>query len=116
MEIIFYKDKEGNIPIREFLDQLDDKMRSKVLLSIKYLQNFGCELREPHSKSLGDGIFKLRAKFGNNISRVLYFFVVGDKAILTNGFIKKTQKTPIGEIEFAKKCRQDYLNGGANNG
>lgn len=70
----------------------------------------GPELREPHSKHVEDGIFELRAKQGSDISRVLYFFFVGKKAILTNGFLKKTMKTPKKEIELAKKYRQEYLN------
>ena len=63
----------------------------------------------PYSEELENGIFELRAKVGSDISRVLYFFVVGRKIILTNGFIKKTQKTPKSEIELAKKYRADYL-------
>ncbi|MBQ9982237.1 MAG: type II toxin-antitoxin system RelE/ParE family toxin [Oscillospiraceae bacterium] len=59
---------------------------------------------------MDDGIFELRAKIGSDISRVLYFFVIGRKIILTNGFIKKTQKTPKEEIEKAKRYRADYLN------
>jgi len=51
---------------------------------------------------------ELRTIFGNNISRVLYFFMVGDTAVLTNGFIKKTQKTPPEEIDRAKRYRDDY--------
>lgn len=39
----------------------------------------------------------------------LTIFVVGNKAVLTNGFIKKTQKTPRAEIEIAKKYKNDYL-------
>ena len=42
----------------------------------------------------GEGIFELRAKVGSDITRVLYFFYVERHIILTNGFIKKTQKTP----------------------
>lgn len=38
------------------------------------------------------------------------FFVIGEKIILTNGFVKKSQKTPKGEIDIAKKYRNDYLN------
>ena len=66
-------------------------------------------LREPHSKELEDGIFELRAKVSTNISRVLYFFYFGNQIILTNGFIKKTFKTPDKEIEKAKKYRKDYI-------
>ncbi len=45
-----------------------------------------------------DGIFELRAQQGSDITRVLYFFQIGNKAYLTNGFTKKTQKTPPSEI------------------
>ena len=83
-------------------------MKAKVLRTIDLLENNGPFLREPYSKSLGDGIFELRIKQGNDITRVLYFFFIGNKAILTNGFIKKTQKTPKNVIETAKKYREDY--------
>ena len=69
----------------------------------------GIFLRLPLSESLDDGIFELRAKVWTNISRVMYFFVVGDRAVLTHGVIKKTQKTPPQEIERAKKIRDDYI-------
>ena len=39
----------------------------------------------------------------------LYFFYYGGRIILTNGFIKKTQKTPRSEIERAKQYRKDFL-------
>lgn len=73
------------------------------------MQNNGYELREPYSKHLSQGIFELRAKVGSDITRVMYFFYVDQHIILTNGFIKKTQKTPPKEIEKAKKYRADYL-------
>jgi len=108
-EVIFYDKADGTEPAKEFLLSLDAKMRAKMLRTIELLQNNGPELREPYSKPLGDSIFELRAKVGTDISRVLYFFIVGRKVILTNGFIKKTQKTPSGEIEKAKKYRNEYL-------
>ncbi len=64
----------------------------------------------PYSDHLVDGIFEIRAKVGSDIARVLYFFVIGKKIVLTNGFIKKTQKTPKNKIELAKKYRNDFLN------
>ena len=108
-EIIFYDIADGTEPAKDFLLSLDKKMRAKMLRTIKLLQINGNKLREPESKELDDGIMELRAKVGSDISRVLYFFVVGRKAILTNGFIKKTQKTPKAEIERAKRYRADYL-------
>lgn len=91
------------------MDSLDVKMRTKFLMEIKLLEEKGNELREPYSKPLEDGIFELRAKVGTDISRVLYFFYYQGRIILTNGFVKKTQKTPSSEIEKAKRYREDFL-------
>lgn len=67
-------------------------MQAKLFRLLELLELKGNELREPYSKLLSDGIFEVRAAQGNNITRVLYFFVVGRKIILTNGFVKKNAK------------------------
>lgn len=54
-------------------------------------------------------IFELRCKFGSDITRVLYFFYYEGKIIMTNGFVKKTQKTPKEEIRIAKDRRKDFI-------
>ena len=105
----FYEMEDGRQPAREFLLSLDKKMRAKLLHRIVLLRDNGTALREPYSKPIGDGIFELRTVFSSNITRVLYFFYRGQTIILTNGFIKKTQKTPPGEIDRAKQYRADYL-------
>jgi len=109
-EAIFYDLPDGREPAKEFIDSLDIKMRAKMVRAIALLQKNGTSLREPYSKPLEDGIFEVRAKVGTDISRVLYFFFVGHKIVLTNGFIKKTQKTPPSEIARAKAYRKEYLN------
>jgi phage-related protein len=108
-ETIFYDKPDGTEPAKDFLDTLDKKMRAKVLRVISMLELCGTELREPYSKHLSDGIFELRAQIGSDISRVLYFFLIGRRAILTNGFIKKTDKTPPAEINKAKTYRSEYV-------
>lgn len=108
-EVIFYDLEDGTEPAKEFLLSLDVKMRAKMLRTIDPLAVNGVELREPHSKPLDDGIFELRAKVGSDITRVLYFFMVGKRVILTNGFVKKTVKTPPAEIARAKRYRAEYL-------
>ncbi len=108
-EIVFYKKRGGQCPIQEFLDSLDVKMRAKALLMVALLREHGANLRLPYSEQLEDGIFELRAKQGSNITRLLYFFFAGKKAVLTNGFVKKTQKTPRAQIQKAKEYRSDYL-------
>lgn len=109
MKVEFYDLPDGSEPAKDFLDTLDLKMQAKMVMEIQLLEDLGTSLRMPYSEHLEDGIFELRAKVSTNISRVMYFFYVGDKAILTNGFLKKSQKTPKAEIEKAKKYRADYL-------
>ena len=115
-EVEFYETDNGDQPAREFLLSLDKKMRAKMVDTISILQDNGFELREPYSKHLSEGIFELRAKVGSDITRVLYFFYVDRHIILTNGFIKKTQKTPLKEIERAKNIVQIiYVEGRVRN-
>lgn len=104
----YYEKEDGTYPAEEFILSQDKKMQAKLFMALEFLEEKGPLLREPYSKSLGDGIFEVRAKQGSDISRVLYFFVVDKRIILTNGFVKKTQKTPTNEIERAKRYRKDY--------
>ena len=67
----------------EFWDSLEEKMRAKVLRTIMLLEQNGNDLREPYSKPLGDGIFELRIQQASNISRVLYFFSIGNEIVRT---------------------------------
>jgi phage-related protein len=108
-EVEFYETTDGDKPAKDFLISLDNKMRAKMASMISLLQENGYNLREPYSKHLSEGIFELRAKVGSDITRVMYFFYIDRRVILTNGFVKKTKKTPLKELEKAKKYRQDYL-------
>lgn len=108
-EVLFYENENGECPVEEFLLDLDTKMRAKVVGLLEILEEKGNELREPYSKHLDDGIFELRCKQGNDITRVLYFFYYEGKIILTNGFIKKTQKIPAAEIRLAKVRRANFI-------
>lgn len=107
-EVEYYEMKNGKVPVREFIDGLSIKMQSKAMAGIEILEELGPELREPYSKSLAKGLFELRIKFANDICRIMYFFFSGKKIILTNGFIKKTTKTPLREIQKARKYKSDY--------
>jgi phage-related protein len=112
-DIDFYDKNDGTKPVEDFIAELPLKMRAKIARAIGMLKANGPKLREPYSKHLDDGIFEIRVQAGSDISRVLYFFMVGKKVILTHGFIKKTQKTPPSEIIRAKKYRTEYLSRGA---
>lgn len=106
--IEFYETEDGDKPVYSFMISLEPKMRAKVGAMMQLQAEKGNELRKPYTEHLDDGIFELRTIQGNNISRVLFFFYVGHRIIITNGFIKKTRKTPPKEISLAKSRRDDF--------
>ncbi len=107
-EINYYEDNRGRRPVEEFIDGLSPKMKAKVFGRLELLEEHGPALGMPFSRHLDDGIFELRTVQGNDTTRILYFFVVGNEIVLTHGFVKKTQKTPAWEIERAKRIREDW--------
>ena len=107
-EVIFYETEDGTKPAYDFIETLSPKMQAKIYKIASMLEIDGTRLRLPYSEFLKDGIFQIRAQQEGIISRVLYFFAIGKKIILTKGFTKKTPKTPPSEIELAKKYRADY--------
>ena len=104
----YYETEDGTRPAEAFILDQDKKMQAKIFMVLELLEEMGPALRLPYSENLQDGIFEVRAKQGSDISRVLYFFFTGRKIILTNGFVKKSQKTPPGELERAKRYRADF--------
>ena len=106
--VLFYDKPDGGYPVKEFLESLDIHLKGKMLLAIHLAEHYGPLVREPYSKPLAKGIFEFRGRFGSNSARILYFFHPGQKIILTNGFIKKSQATPRREIETAMEAKAEY--------
>lgn len=108
-EIVFYQKASGECPVSEFLDSLNKVMRFKMMHQMDLLELYGNHPRGDYSKFVDDGIFELRAQTKMDITRIMFFFDENRKIILTNGFVKKTQKMPMSEFELAKKYRADYM-------
>ena len=100
------------MPIQEFLVSLPKKLRAKAFSDIELLQKHGNDLREPYVKPIkgkyGKDLFELRIKFANDIARIFYFTYYNNKFVLLHGFIKKTMKTPVSEIQKAQLYMEDY--------
>lgn len=104
--------ESGNFPFKKFLETLNFEERAEILSYIEELRfrlNNKLNVSFKLSKHLKDGIFELRVKHINRISRSLYFFQSDKRLVFTNGFIKKTNETPNNEIEKAIKYRNIYL-------
>lgn len=102
-------------PMIDFLEDIEDeKLKSKTIRNIYLLADLKNNARPPLSEYIGEGIFELRTKFSSNITRAFYFFIWGNKIIMTNGYIKKSQKLDIKEFNKAKKLMDNYLKSKAN--
>lgn len=112
-DVEFYQKENGKIPVQEFIYSLSPKLRAKAFSDIELLKNLGNDLREPYTKPIkgkeNKGLYELRIKFSNDIARVFYFTYYDNKYVLLHGFIKKTMKTPKGEIDKARKYMNDYI-------
>ena len=106
--IELYETENGYKPIEDFFDSLNIKIHVKAVKEIAILKELGISIKEPYSKHLKDGVLELRIKLASDIARISHFFYVEKKIILTNGFIKKMQKTPHLELEKALKYKADY--------
>lgn len=85
---------------KEFF-KLPESLQSKTLDLIEDLRIYGYELGEPKAKSVGNGLFELRAISIDGISRSFFFFTEGKNAYIVHIFQKKTQKTPKKNLALA---------------
>lgn len=68
---------------------------------------FGWPIGMPYCRALGPGLFEVRSDLaGGSIARVI-FCIVKDEMVLPHGFEKKTQKTPMRDIELAQKRKRE---------
>ena len=104
-EIKFYKHY-----FNEFYVAQTDKVRKKIAQTLVWLQTLD-RLPVTILKSIEGkkGLFEIRVEFGGDIFRVFCCFDEGSLVILFNGFQKKTQKTPSGEIDKADRLMKEYF-------
>ncbi|HCS37981.1 MAG TPA: hypothetical protein DIW44_00135 [Anaerolineaceae bacterium] len=108
--VIFYHLPNGPCPIEIFLDSLTGKQAKKITWVLKLIEELENVPIQYFKKLIGqDDLWEVRVQFGSDDFRLLGFFESGVLVILTNAFIKKTQKTPVREIELAGRRRKDYL-------
>ncbi len=95
--------------VPEELAGLPPGVKAKMIRLIDKRKINATALREPDSKPLKDGLFELRT-MGTDIARGLYVYQKGKNIYLLRVFIKKTQKTPSGEITLAFERLEEMLN------
>ncbi|TGK86198.1 type II toxin-antitoxin system RelE/ParE family toxin [Leptospira montravelensis] len=109
-KILYFTEKE-DIPsdIEIFINSKDERNQAKIFAWLDKLAELGPNLTRPYADLLIDGIHELRVKLSGSQIRILYFFCYKDYIILTNQFVKNTDKVPKAEISKAIKRRETFL-------
>ncbi|OGW68935.1 MAG: hypothetical protein A2036_03390 [Omnitrophica bacterium GWA2_50_21] len=106
---IFYWTERGEMPVKNFIESLPEKIRQKIAAWIDLLEHEGPSLRRPYADKVKDKLYELRIRLGSDNIRVLYFFFLKDKAILLHGFRKKDWKIEANDLEIAHKRALDFI-------
>ena len=110
-QVNFYKTRAGRSPVEEFLNSLTGKQAQKAVWVLKLIEELDQIPRQYFKKLTNtNNIWEVRIQFGGNIFRLLGFFDGDNLIVLTSGFAKKTQKTPLNEIKIAEQRKRDYFN------
>jgi phage-related protein len=104
-QLVFYKEY-----FRDFYKSQTKKVQTKIIWTFKIIGDIE-KIPEVYFKHLEgtEGLYEIRIQLTNNIYRIFCFFDEQNIVVIGNGFQKKTQKTPIKEIEKAQKIRKEYF-------
>ncbi|QTA93443.1 type II toxin-antitoxin system RelE/ParE family toxin [Desulfonema magnum] len=97
-EIYYYNEK-----VQNEIDSWPVSIRAVYARITERIIVFGPNLGLPLTRSMGDGLFEIRAKGREGIGRAFFCTVIGSKVIILHSFIKKSQKTPVNELRIARK-------------
>ena len=106
LQVVFFQTDAGNQPVREWLRGLPAEERHLIgedLLTVQHAWPVG----KPLVDALGGGLWELRSRLRNRIARAL-FIVDGADIVVLHAFIKKTQKTPLQELDLARRRQRIY--------
>ncbi|WP_221931640.1 type II toxin-antitoxin system RelE/ParE family toxin [Palleronia caenipelagi] len=86
------------------LEALPADQRAKFVRIAQLIESHGLQnIREPYVKSLESGLWEIRMKGRDGISRAIYVTAKPQRVVVLRVFVKKTQKTPRREIDLALK-------------
>jgi phage-related protein len=105
-QIIYFNDR-----VQKDVLSLPSGILADYLRLTEAMALYGADLRMPHSRALGAGLFELRPKGPEGIGRVFYCTQIGRVIVILHSFIKKTQETPDADMRMARKRLKEIKNG-----
>ena len=84
------------------LAQLPSDMRARLVRISELIESVGLpNVKEPHVRHIRGPLWEIRLKGKAGIARALYVTAKEQRVVIVRAFIKKTEKTPTGEIDLA---------------
>ena len=78
---------------------------------VELLMENGPDLRLPHTRALGHGLFEMRPRGRSGIGRAFYCFRIGRRIVVIHAFVKKNRRTPENELKIARERVRQVLSG-----
>lgn len=108
-----YEIKYYSVEVEDDILSLPDTLAARYVVLTRRMAAVGANLGSPHTDSFGDGLFELRLKGAEGIARVFFCTLIGRQIMMLHSFVKKSQKTPLREIEVARKRMKEVKNANA---
>ena len=101
--IVYYSQE-----VQEEIMNLPVTLQARFIGLTDRMMGHGPNLGLPHTDAFGGGLFELRLKGAEGITRVFFCLIVKQQIVMLHSFIKKTQKTPDKELKLAKQRMKEF--------
>ena len=109
-KIKFYATDSGRKPVIDFIEEQDEETQAHLLKEIEKLKILNIEAKPPFVKKMRDKLWELRTDYDTDAYRVFYFFFTGKEIILVHAIKKKSNKTPLKELDTAIERMNRVIN------
>ena len=99
-----------NAKVRNGIEQWPLGIRAHYARITEKMQAFGPNLGMPFTRSMGQGLFEIRAKGKEGIGRALFCTVIGNEIVILHEFVKKSQKTLLKDLRIARERLKEVTN------
>ena len=104
--LVFFRTSAGYEPVREWLKELPESDRHAIGRDLERVQH-RWPVGMPLARPLGKGLWEVRTRLpSSRIARVIFCFH-DEELVALNGFIKKSRKTPQGELDLAVSRKKE---------
>jgi phage-related protein len=109
--IEFFDNDRGSSPPNDFLLALPKKAQAKLVRALDLLEEYGPTMGEPYVKAIRGktGLMELRTSLGSDAFRLFFFHAGGRRLVVVHGIRKKSQRTPLRDLETAERRMLEHL-------